>query len=71
MRTNSSIEDLFVSTESAQPPQLIDTTLLGGEQAWTSTFNLQPSIDTTGMVQIALMLTHLFEQSTYAEDRTE
>ena len=26
MRTNSSIEDLFASTESAHPPQLFDTT---------------------------------------------
>ena len=33
----------------------IISTLLGGEQSWTSTFNLQPSIDTTGMVRIALM----------------
>ena len=26
MRTKSSIEDLFASTESAHPPQLFDTT---------------------------------------------
>ena len=41
----------------------IISTLLGGEQSWTSTFNRYN--------RIALILTHLFEQLAYAADRTE